>query len=223
MDFRCTTPKYDRLYARWLANPGTLLDLAEYQPGQRVLDLCGGTGAVTMEALRRGADPSTLMLVDLNPRCPDTRVKQVRGDVDDLGRTVFGSRQPGCLKSFDLIVIRQAAAYLRWDIFFVLWLRGLLNPGGKMVFNTFSKPPRSSLRSYTYGGVRYLEGSVQYGGTIWHVQASPSIGVDVSRFKVTPREYLEGRLDPVFKFQVFEEEKSLRWVCSPRERVRVGR
>ncbi len=70
-DFRCTTDHYATLYARWLARPGTLLDLAGYEPGQRVLDLCGGTGAVSQECLRRGANPSTIMLVDLNPRCSE--------------------------------------------------------------------------------------------------------------------------------------------------------
>lgn len=213
--FRCTTPDYDRLYARWLDRPGNLLDIAGYEPGQRLLDLCGGTGAVSLEALRRGADPSTITLVDLNPRCPDTRIEQVTGDADRLGQTVFGHRQPQCLHRYDLIVIRQAAAYLEWNIYMLQWLVALLRPTGKLVFNTFAKP-RWSLKTYLFKGVRYYEGSAYCGGTVWHVQAAPSIGVDVSRFQYIPKESMLPKLERVFNVTVIEDGKSLRWICTPK-------
>ena len=75
MALNCTTDKYGALYAKWLKNPGTLLDLAGYEPGMRVLDLCGGTGAVSEECLRRGGSPSDLVLMDLNPRCPGFNIE----------------------------------------------------------------------------------------------------------------------------------------------------
>jgi SAM-dependent methyltransferase len=61
----CTTDAYAELYERWLEAPGRLLDLAGLQPGERVIDLCGGTGIVAKEALRRGA--RSAFVVDLNP------------------------------------------------------------------------------------------------------------------------------------------------------------
>ena len=214
MNLRCTTDKYAALYARWLANPGGLLDLAGYVPGQRLLDLCGGTGAVSLEALRRGADPSTVMLVDLNPRCPDERIEQVAGDADNLGVTVFGKRQPACWNSFDVIVIRQAAAYLEWDAFSLLWLRSLLKPGGKLAFNLFTKPKRS-FKTYKYEGRRYIEASWFRGRTVWHLQASPTIGWDVTRFRWLDSEKLVRRLRQFgFHVEILSDGVSERFLCT---------
>lgn len=214
MTLNCTTDKYATLYARWLANPGGLLDLAGYVPGQRLLDLCGGTGAVSLEALRRGADPSTIMLVDLNPRCPDTRIEQVQGDADNIGVTVFGKRQPECLGSFDLIVIRQAAAYLKWHTFSLAWYRSLLKPGGKLVFNLFSKP-KWRFQTYKYEGRRYFEASGYFKRTIWHLQASPSIGWDVTRFHWIDAKQLAFRLHRFgFETEVISSGVSERVICT---------
>jgi SAM-dependent methyltransferase len=211
----CTTDNYARLYARWLVKPGTLLDLADYEPGQRLLDLCGGTGAVSLEALRRGADPSTIMLVDLNPRCPAGFIEQVAADANQIGPQVFRGRQPECHHSFDLIVVRQAAAYLGWDRFMVTWLATLLKPTGKLVFNTFVKP-KWSLKTYKFEGRRYFEASGYVGRAVWHVQAAPGIGMDLTRFQWLSEEVLRTRLEVGFNVTVLTDGKSQRWICTPR-------
>lgn len=213
MDLDCTTDQYADLYARWLEKPGGLLDLARYKPGQRLLDLCGGTGAVSMAAIDRGADPRTIMLVDLNPRCPDKDIEQVAGDADNIGPSVFGSRQPECLGSFDLIVIRQAAAYLRWHAFMIAWLKALLKPGGKLVFNTFARP-KWSLQTYKHGGRRYFEASGYLGRTVWHMQAAPAIGWDVTRFAWLDERELKSRLELWFDVTLYASGPSRRWVCT---------
>jgi len=219
MSLRCTTDQYACVYARWLTYPGGLLDLAGYKPGDRLLDLCGGTGAVSLEALRRGADPSTIMLVDLNPRCPDPRIDQVVGDADNIGPSVFGRRQPECLHSFNVIVIRQAAAYLAWNTPMVLWLASLLQPGGKLVFNTFAKP-KWAVKTYKHGGTRYFEASGYWGNTVMHLQAAPGIGWDVSKFQHLTEEDVCTALALVFDTYVISDGKSVRWLCTPKEQYR---
>ena len=219
MSLLCTTDQYAQLYARWLENPGGLLDLAGYKPGDRLLDLCGGTGAVSLEALRRGADPSTILLVDLNPRCPDTRIEQVAGDANNIGPSVFGARQPGCLHSFDVIVIRQAAAYLAWNFTLILWLAALLKPDGKLVFNTFVQP-KWALKTYKHSGTRYFEASGYLGKTVWHLQAAPSIGWDVSKFQHHSEEEVRSALAYIFTVQTIQTGKSIHWICTPKEHYR---
>jgi len=181
MDLSCTTDQYDALYARWLTQPGVLLDHAGYMPGQMVLDLAGGTGAVSLECLRRGADPSTIHLLDLNPRCPDDRITQFKGDATQLGE-VFKGDQPGCHGRYDLIVCRQAAAYLDWHVFMLGWLRAILKPGGKLVFNTFVRP-RWSLKTYKHEGRRFIEASAHFRRRVVHIQAADGLGYDVTKFR----------------------------------------
>lgn len=210
MSLNCTTDKYEALYARWLVNPGTLLDVAGYVPGDRLLDLCGGTGAVSREALRRGADPSTIVLVDLNPRCPDERIEQVRGDAD-MPWVTFRCPE----KSLDLIVIRQAAAYLWFRLTMLHWWQSRLADGGKMVFNLFTKP-KWSFKTYKFNDRRFFEASWYIGRQVWHMQATPSIGIDFTRFTWVAPEELRSLLEVFFQVEVIEDGKSQRWVCSKR-------
>jgi len=211
MDLRCTTDNYEALYARWLEKPGRLLDHAGYEPGQAVLDLCGGTGAISLECLRRGADPSTISLLDLNPRCEDDRITSYEGDANFLGRT-FDTLHPECFKSFDLAVIRQAAAYLRWSVFMINWLRLLIKPGGKLVFNLFVKP-RWSLKTYKYGGRRFFEASGHFKRTVFHVQASPGLGVDLTQFKWHNPADLMKRLILWFDVEIRSNGRTQTWTC----------
>jgi len=213
MDLDCTTDKYGTLYAPWLANPGKLLDLAGFEPGMRVLDLCGGTGAISLECIRRGANPSDLLLLDLNPRCPDERVPQAAVDANRLW-DYFRGRQPECHGAYDLIVIRQAVAYLDWNTFMLAWLSGLLARDGKLVFNTFVKP-RWSFKTYKFNGQRFFEASGYIGRTVAHLQASPGLGLDLTKFHWWTPDYLHKRLE--VWFDVTQQQvsgKSARFICT---------
>lgn len=170
---KCETPRYDALYARWLERPGELLDLASYDPARdQLLDVCGGTGAVSREALRRRAALRPV-LVDLAPRCPDHRVLQVRGDV----------HTPGLLDgapAADVVVIRQAMAYLD-PARLAAAVAPAVRRGGRLAFNTFDAP-RGKALTYRHGGRRFFELSVPFRGRVVHVQACLA-GVDVSLFR----------------------------------------
>lgn len=168
----CATNKYDQLYSRWLENPGKLLDFAEFTPSERLLDLCGGTGAVSKEALRRGAQNVTL--VDLNPRCTDPRVSSFARDLThEINFQNLGT--------FDICVIRQALGYLNLHPL-VLGLAPMLPyKGAKVVFNTFVAP-RWKTSLYRHQERLYGEMSGHYGAKVFHVQVC-SEGFDFSIFK----------------------------------------
>lgn len=202
MDLSCTTPLYDSLYSRWLSDPGGLLDLAEYDPSaDRLLDLCGGTGAVSREALRRGGRCVTLL--DLSPRCPDARVAQVSGRAEEASSLLSGA--------FDVVVCRQAVGYLDPAPAFAEAAR-VMRPGGRLAFNTFASP-RWSARAYRHGGRLYFEASAWAGRRVLHLQASPGLGLDVTSFRWhRDAALLEGLL-PWFDMTIRPSGRSTRWLC----------
>ena len=173
MNLSCTTDSYDTLYARWLERPGALLDWGDYDPRKhpRLLDLCGGTGAVAKEALRRGA--RKVWLADLNPRVDDPRIIPVRGPAEELLMEPFDF-------AFDFVVCRQALGYL--DLRKVAGrLFTAMNPGAIFTCNTFRKP-KWSIRPYRFNDRWYLEASAYFGRKVFHLQATKG-DFDVTSFR----------------------------------------
>ena len=203
----CTTDKYHTLYARWLTNPGTLLDAAGWEPGMTLLDLCGGPGIVTRAALRRGAKPEDITLVDLNPRAEDTGVRQVTSSMENLHLHM----EPADWERYDVAVMRQAIGYIDINSSFPEKLRQFLKPGGVFAFNTFRKP-RFAYRAYNYGGTDFVELSGYLGRTVLHLQAAPGVGWDLTRFHWhKPDELLEafGKYDVTVK----RRGRSIHFIC----------
>lgn len=169
----CDIEDYDVLYARWLTGGTDLLEFAEFREGESVLDLCGGTGVVATEALRRGA--SRAAVIDINPRCKDTRVLQIKCDVNSGALRQIGIK-------FDVVVCRQAIGYV--DIDRIDDVKFLVNEQGRFVFNSFVKP-RAKASTYSLDGRRYFEASVPYNGSVLHLQSMISIPFrfDISKFR----------------------------------------
>lgn len=195
--FDCTTEKYDVLYDRWLDKPGALLDWAQFKPSDRLLDLCGGTGAISKEALRRGA--KKVALLDLNPRVDDHRIERIRGRAEDLRGGPYnpldddehghwpkgwsGTDRRG-FNPWNLVICRQALGYL--DLPRVaLSLHSVIEPGGRFVFNSFVKPKwsfKTYRRTSTNWTRRYYEASAYFGRRVFHLQATGG-DFDITSFR----------------------------------------
>jgi len=227
----CTTEKYGELYARWLVDPGKLLDIAKLKPGERMIDLCGGTGVVAKEAVARGAQ--TAFVVDLNPRLHRAdSVDDIRcippfwGHAEDVDKLLTRhvemlhdvsphSELCRCRRytpDFDLVVCRQAIGYLDIKKTAVA-VANVLRDGGRFVFNTFVRP-RWSLKSYKFGGRRFFEASVYLDRDVFHLQASLDIGVDVTHFQWHTERDLDTAFLPHFDIEKHRTEKSLYYVCT---------
>lgn len=189
----CTTEKYDDLYDRWLDKPGALLDWAKFDSTKDVLlDLCGGTGAVAKDALRRGAEQ--VWLLDLNPRVKDSRIVCLRGRAEHLTTGPYDPLAP-CEDDdpldvrgpplWNLVVCRQALGYLDLPVV-VKNLWHAIEPGGRFVFNTFARP-KFSLKTYRRTSSewtrRYFEASAFFGRRVFHFQARVGGGFDFTAFR----------------------------------------
>lgn len=187
----CTTDTYETLYARWLEKPGELLDWGGYNPEKhRLLDLCGGTGAVSKEALRRGAQK--VWLADLNPRVDSPLIDTVTCRAEDLA-TYFNACPDDALygkwkglPSWNFVVCRQAIGYL--DLLEASHaLYDVTPPGALFVCNAFVKP-KWSFRPYRYQGRWFVEASGYLGRRVFHLQATDG-DFDVTAFRWhTPEE-----------------------------------
>lgn len=242
-DRSCTLEGYAQLYARWLVNPGKLLDVAKFQSGERMIDLCGGTGLVAKEAIARGAH--TAFVVDLNPRLDfeDGRaLPSIRGRAEDVDlllrrhvrmlheisglmfddnyRVVGGDprcRGEGCRchrYAPDFDLVVCRQAINYLDINDAF--RGVaqvLRSGGRFVFNTFQKPPRAAFKTYTFDRRRFFEASIHLRRRVWHLQASRR-AYDISKFYWQPEDRIDTLLLRYFaRFDKTRSDKGLTYVA----------
>jgi len=224
------TNNYNNIYAPWTANPGTLLDLAGWKPGQYLLDLAGGTGVVSEEAWRRTKGEHLLRtttrirqdflhLLDLNPRVrPGTFVLEKTGRAESVGYLYEHDL-------FNVVVCRQAVGYLDMEKV-VPGVHRVLKPGGVFVFNSFEKPSPFGIRfKETEGGTlqnrhdtkrtRFAEAYTSLFGHVFHLQVRLTNGPDwdVTYFKYHDSEKLKKLLGSGFSVQMFKSGRSLRWLC----------
>lgn len=192
----CTTDNYETLYARWLEKPGALLDWGGYRPADhKLLDLCGGTGAVAREALARRARSSQVTLLDLNPRCPDDRIRTITGRAEDLDSLAPGG-------DWNFIVCRQAIGYL--DLFATAKaLFDVSSPGALFVCNAFVRP-KWSIRPYRFNKRWYLEASGFFGRQVFHLQAM-SNDFDVTAFRWHSADEISKAFAPCWTEEKYEE------------------
>lgn len=175
--FSCTTKHYDRIYAPWIARGTDLLDWSGWQPNQQILDLCGGTGVIATQAVAQGAQ-HPVHLFDLNPRCNIQGVIQTKGDANHVGDYY----EPN---TFDVVVCRQAMAYLDPDVFFDSVAK-VIKPGGCLVFNTFwNSPPTVGFKTMVFKGTRFAEAHINLFDRIVHLQVRLDwpLMADVSIFR----------------------------------------
>lgn len=208
---------YEVLYARYLApgRTGQLLDHCGSLDGRAVLDLCGGGGRASLEALRRGARHVTLV---------DESIPMSAHLAGEPGLHLYHSAVDHALMSrlpggpFDAVVCQQAINYW-FDATLMPLLALHLAPGGRFVFNTFWDAPAfmPSPKQYTHEGRQYLELSWRSDArTIEHVQVCEGLAPHTTRFQWVSPEEFEAALAPLFNVVEHREGKTSVYVCTLR-------
>lgn len=123
--------------------------LLELRPGDRVLDVCGGTAGLARLALRATGPGGLAVVHDFNQpmmdvgraraarRAPAGALRFVRGDAEALGYPAA---------SFDAVTIGFGLRNLVRPDIGLAEMRRVLRPGGKIMILEFAVPPSAWLR-----------------------------------------------------------------------------
>jgi demethylmenaquinone methyltransferase/2-methoxy-6-polyprenyl-1,4-benzoquinol methylase len=163
--FDAIAPRYDRindlqsfgLHRLWKRR---LIRLARLQPGERALDLCCGTGDITRQAARQGAqaiglDFSAPMLQRALQRSTSSSCSYVRGDA---------LRLPFPDQRFDVVTVGYGLRNLtRFDAA-LAEMRRVTRPRGRLLILDFGKPANAFWRALYFA---YLKAVVPLYGQIF--------------------------------------------------------
>ncbi len=205
---------YEKLYKRFYSRPaGSLIELVGSVAGKRVLDLCGGSGRLSLEAARLGAEE--VVLVDREERMMGLPAKlnpRIRVEVDTVDSYIKSSVKDK--KQFDFIFCQQAVNYWLCEeiaSFLAAFLRG----GGVFVFNTFNKrPPEKPLvKEYQLDGDNFVEVSWLVGDIVHHVQVREGMPCHLTSFHWLSPERLARMLNPYFLLDVKVEGGASLYRC----------
>ena len=151
------------LHRRW---KDRLVELAELEPGHRVLDLAAGTGDLARRAVERAGD-GTVVAADLTPEM--MRVGRRREGAEGIRWTRADALElPFPDRSFDRVLIGYGLRNFPDLSRSLAEIRRCLRPGGRLLSLDFGKPPADWLRK---AWLRYLELSTTAAGWLLHRDA----------------------------------------------------
>jgi len=214
---------YEALYAKYIhKRPVTdLVDRAGNIQGKRVLDICCGTGRLMKECISRGA--AMVVGVDASADMTASLREWLKGNapqhflhVTDVG--AFLSRVSGAgTPLYDVVFCRQAVNY--WlSAEYAALLSRCISPGGKFIFNTFSREPGEVpvVKEYEFQGAKFVEASWREANIVHHVQIRGGLPSHTTKFRWIPPSKFKEMLAPHFSTEVVSDGGTDIYICCPR-------
>lgn len=141
--WRRWTPTLERWYGEATRQ---MLDLAQVQPGQRILDIAAGAGEPAVSAARRVGPGGYVLATDIS----EGIIELARQVAHELGleqietRAMDGEKLDLPDASFDAVLCRLGLMYMPHPVMALREWRRVLKPGGRVAVAVFSTPDRNS-------------------------------------------------------------------------------
>lgn len=206
---------YRELYKRYYSGRDVqeLLALLAPLTGMTVLDLCGGEGQLTFNALQKGATAAVMVeeeplmvspTIGLNPR---VRIlyDDVRRALKHLGANKLKFDRVGCRQGVNYWLDQQSAGLLA----------DVMPSGGVFAFNTFNRQPPTTPRvlEYMLEGKSFVEVSWLVGEVVHHLQVREGLAPHCTLFQWLPPAKLQTILEPYFAVLETRDERSSLYRC----------
>lgn len=206
---------YMKLYQRFCGNRSAedLINLAGAVTNKTVLDLCGGSGKLSFEAIKRGAKTAWLVEREKKMISSDIwlhpRIKVFVGTVESRLKEFVRKKN-----KFDCIVSQQAVNYWLNKNTVELLVR-VLAKKGVFVFNTFNHKPseKPTVKEYEIGENKFVEVSWLIKDLVYHVQIREGMPCHTTSFYWLSPEHLAGILEPYFSVTVKKESRTSLYRC----------
>ena len=200
---------YEKMYKRYF-NKGVeyLIDIADLQNNDKVLDICGGNGRLTKELLKRCDDVSYL------DREPD----MIPEELGKLGIKVYNEDIESFVnhskEKYSKVFCEQAINYWLLNIN-IEKFSNLFLPNGLFIFNTFSSMPTKipMIKQYNIDGINYLEISYLVNNKVEHIQIREGYPPHFTEFDWISQEQYKELLSPYFDIELFDNGKSSLYKC----------
>lgn len=141
--WRRWNPTLDRWYGEVTRQ---MLDLAQIQPGQRMLDIAAGAGEPAISAAERVGPSGYVLATDISERIVELalQVARERGLKQIETRPMDGEKLDLPDASFDAVLCRLGLMYMPHPVTALREWRRALRAGGRVAVVVFSTPDRNS-------------------------------------------------------------------------------
>lgn len=200
---------YEKIYKRYF-NKGVeyLIEKADLQKDDKVLDICGGNGRLTKELVKRCNDVSYL----------DKEIDMIPTNLKTLGIKIYNEDIENFVKhskeKYNKVFCEQAINYWLLNIN-IEKFSNIFLPNGLFIFNTFSNIPSKTpmLKRYIIDGINYLEISYLVNNKVEHIQIREGYPPHFTEFDWISKKLYKKLLSPYFDIELFDNGKSSLYKC----------
>lgn len=204
---------YEKMYKRFFTKGvNYLIEHANLLPNDKVLDVCGGNGRLTLKLKSLVNDVSYL----------DQESDMIPDKLSELGIKVYNSSVQDfvneyaneTVNKYDKIFCEQAINYWLLDTNIEKFSK-LLNKDGLFIFNTFSKKPtvKPMIKEYSIDGINYLEVSYLVNNTVEHIQIREGFTPHFTEFAWISENEFKTILSPYFEITIYDDGRSALYIC----------